>query len=547
MKQEVLGPGENGEGVKLIEPEYIEQNLEAYNETGFSVLISDMISLNRTIVDFRADACKSRKYLASLPNVSVIIIFRDEVKSVLLRTVHGVINRTPSELLHEIILVNDNSTHRDLYRPLQIYVRENFPKKVKIVNLKERKGLIVTRLEGARRASGKVLVFFDSHVEVGINWLPPLLDPIARNRRLATVPVIDNFDPDFFSMSSNSLYGTRAGFDWNLIYRIFERNIPEGIDPLKPFPNPIMLGCAFAIDRIFFLDELGGYDEEFRIWNGENYELSFKLWLCADGLYEVPCSRVAHSFRRINPTRVSKEDFLNRNFKRLTEVWMDEFKNAVYSRNPEAFAKTDAGDLTKPKEIRSRLNCKPFKYFLEEIAPEITSRFPLQKDHALFASGQIKSLADENICLDTLGRAEAEPIGLYACHPLDSNQMPPQTQFFRLSFLKNLVLGYSDYCLDSWRTSVLSCSGSKGGNQYWKYNPETHMLINGYDDNNECLTAVFSNQSLTIQKCDKQNQFQKWKFSYENETALNAWNDIYGYGSIDFRDYSVISLDSICE
>jgi polypeptide N-acetylgalactosaminyltransferase len=89
--------------------------------------------------------------------------------------VHSIYNRTPRELLHEILIVNDASTKQELYEPLQKYVEENFDDRVKIVNLPERKGLIVARMEGARRATGDVLVFFDSHMEVTANWLPPLL------------------------------------------------------------------------------------------------------------------------------------------------------------------------------------------------------------------------------------------------------------------------------------------------------------------------------------------------------------------------------------
>ena len=56
---------------------------------------------------------------------------------------------------------------------------ENFDDRVKIVNLKERSGLIVTRMEGARRATGEVLVFLDSHMEANVNWLPPLLGELT--------------------------------------------------------------------------------------------------------------------------------------------------------------------------------------------------------------------------------------------------------------------------------------------------------------------------------------------------------------------------------
>jgi polypeptide N-acetylgalactosaminyltransferase len=93
--------------------------------------------------------CRIKKYLKNLPQTSIIIIFHDEWPSVLLRTVHSVWNRTPHELLKEIILVNDNSTKPELGEPLKDYVRKNFDDRVKILKLNERKGLIVTRLEGA--------------------------------------------------------------------------------------------------------------------------------------------------------------------------------------------------------------------------------------------------------------------------------------------------------------------------------------------------------------------------------------------------------------
>lgn len=54
----------------------------------------------------------------------------------------------------------------ELNDDLEVYVRQNFDDRVKIVTLKERKGLIVTRLEGAHRATGEVLVFLDAHIEV---------------------------------------------------------------------------------------------------------------------------------------------------------------------------------------------------------------------------------------------------------------------------------------------------------------------------------------------------------------------------------------------
>lgn len=48
-------------------------------------------------------------YTEDLPQVSVVFIFVNEALSVILRSVHSVVNHTPSRLLKEVILVDDNS------------------------------------------------------------------------------------------------------------------------------------------------------------------------------------------------------------------------------------------------------------------------------------------------------------------------------------------------------------------------------------------------------------------------------------------------------
>ena len=54
--------------------------------------------------------CKSKKYWNQLLNVSVIVPFHNEHWSTLLRTAESVLVRSPPELLHEIILVDDYSS-----------------------------------------------------------------------------------------------------------------------------------------------------------------------------------------------------------------------------------------------------------------------------------------------------------------------------------------------------------------------------------------------------------------------------------------------------
>lgn len=67
------------------------------------------------------------------------------------------------------MLVDDASTWDSLKDPLTKYVNEHFKGVVRQVVNSARKGLIVTRMIGAREAKGDVIVFIDSHIEVTIN------------------------------------------------------------------------------------------------------------------------------------------------------------------------------------------------------------------------------------------------------------------------------------------------------------------------------------------------------------------------------------------
>jgi len=44
-----------------------------------------------------------------LPTASVIIVFHNEGFSSLVRTVHSVVNMSPPQLLHEVVMVDDYS------------------------------------------------------------------------------------------------------------------------------------------------------------------------------------------------------------------------------------------------------------------------------------------------------------------------------------------------------------------------------------------------------------------------------------------------------
>lgn len=250
------GVGEQGKAEKLKETDKNAED-KLFHENGFNALLSDKIGLNRSVPDIRHPGCREKKYLSELPSVSVIVPFFNEHWSTLLRTAYSVINRSPRELLTEIILVDDCSSKEFLKGPLDRFVEENLPK-VRVIHLPERGGLITARLAGARAATGDVLIFLDSHTEANVNWLPPLLEPIAEDYKTCVCPFIDVIAYDTFEYRAQD-EGARGAFDWKFFYKRLPLRKEDLASPTEPFESPVMAGGLFAISTKFFW-ELGGYD-----------------------------------------------------------------------------------------------------------------------------------------------------------------------------------------------------------------------------------------------------------------------------------------------
>lgn len=138
-KQE-RGLGDNGKSAilsNLVAHEIGERQLHkiALNEE-----LSEHLSYNRTLQDARNPLCHAQRFnVNDLPTTSIIIIFFDEPFSVLVRTVHSVLNTVDARLLKEIILVDDGSTKPDLREKLDYYIATRLPQNTThIIHLKHR-------------------------------------------------------------------------------------------------------------------------------------------------------------------------------------------------------------------------------------------------------------------------------------------------------------------------------------------------------------------------------------------------------------------------
>ena len=121
---------------------------------------------------------------------------------------------------------------------------------------------------------------------------------------------------------------------------------------------------------------------------------------------------------------------------------MDEYKEYLYKRDPDRYARVSAGDLSYQFYVKDRQQCKPFKYFLDVVAPDMKERYPLEEPPE-YASGavsfailiisnsytmlmrkvleqyklhnfplQIQSMADKKFCIDKMNRPKEQPLGI---------------------------------------------------------------------------------------------------------------------------------------
>ncbi|XP_011637166.1 polypeptide N-acetylgalactosaminyltransferase 2 isoform X1 [Pogonomyrmex barbatus] len=472
---------------------------DPYARNKFNQEASDGLPSNRDIPDTRSAMCRMKQWRQDLPPTSVIITFHNEARSTLLRTVVSVLNRSPEHLIKEIILVDDFSDHPEDGEELsRIH-------KVRVIRNEKREGLMRSRVRGADAATANVLTFLDSHCECNADWLEPLLERVAEDPTRVVCPVIDVISMDTFQYIGASA-DLRGGFDWSLVFKWeylsqAERQARQK-DPTQAIRTPMIAGGLFVINKAYF-EKLGKYDTQMDVWGGENLEISFRVWQCGGSLEIIPCSRVGHVFRKRHPYSFpgGSGNVFARNTRRAAEVWMDDYKQFYYNAVPLA-RNIPYGNIQDRMELKRRLHCKPFSWYLKNVYPELV--IPTSE------GGPGGSLKQGTACLDSMGHLLDGNVGLYPCHDTGGNQ--------EWGLTKDGLIKHHDLCLTlpvyAKGTTLLMqiCDGSE--NQKWRH------LEGGLIRHTRIPVCVDSRyhaqRGITAEKCDSSAETQRWHLYNHN-------------------------------
>lgn len=156
---------------------------------------------------------------------------------------------------------------------------------------------------------------------------------------------------------------------------------------------------------------------------------------------------------------------------------MDEYKEYLYNRQPMIYHRLDAGDLRELRALRHKLQCKPFKWFMENVAFDLLDNFPV--DEASFAFGAIQNVGAKHLCADTMSKfGFGMPVGVFFCATNISH--PHATQLFSLTLANEIRIRYDDRCwtVNGNAVEFVQCTKFNRDTQRWTYDLVMLVLLN---------------------------------------------------------------------
>ncbi|KAH8582723.1 extracellular with a signal peptide followed by a family 2 glycosyltransferase and ricin domains [Cryptosporidium sp. chipmunk genotype I] len=415
--------------------------------------------------------------------ISLIIPIRDEDEFIS-KTISFTLGLANKNLLKEIIVIDDCSK-REASSLLNEQLPSAYLKYIKVIRLDKCEGLIRSRILGADASKSSVIVFMDGHCRPKENWIQPLIDRLREKPKAIVCPMIE--DIDRYTWKDLGTFGLKMMFDWN-----FEFNWYEDFTDIIPIAS----GGLYAITREWW-EESGKYDPGMLEWGGENIEQSIRIWRCGGEIVAEKRSRVGHIFKRDPKPNPENKLVLQvqRNQKRAAMVWLDKKRYKYFETIHDVVKtlnETESGvDLEQRHQIKERLNCKPFSWYVDKFRASF-DRGGLLLDNFRHLKHRKSGLCLAASLNEVVTGTEDKAVIFRECNPRDDTQKWSVILGRRLILNRRIGLG----CLTRGPSNVVEnsilrvvpCEFKKAlegynDSQYWNIDASDELLFDqGYED-----------------------------------------------------------------
>ena len=267
-------------------------------------------------------------------------------------TIDSIIENTRGSL-KEIIIIDDCSDEPIVNN-----------KASKVIRNRERLGLIKSRNIATQLASSDYVVSVDPHIMFIKGWDVELIKRVENNYKCISTPWTFCLDPERWEIIENRPIGKKTVWGWGLDFK-WKRDISMS----REIYSPSVAGHCFAYSKRWW-EESGGFDNEFKIWGGENIEFSLKTWLAGGEVISCGDSKVAHWFKEKFQYKFPMSCLLH-NKARIAEVWFDGYKDMFYRSVKRKRGGIDFGDISERIKYKNKIQEKSFEWFLDNLQPEL--------------------------------------------------------------------------------------------------------------------------------------------------------------------------------
>lgn len=257
----------------------------------------------------------------------------------LAETLNDLIDKTPPELIKQIIICDENGQINKEEYPLNDW---------DIIIPTQQSGKSRAYNQAAQQATSPTLVFLQSPAKFSNNWLDLALQQLAA--RTIVSPAARTFNPHLWSFENQSW--KRYGLRWD--FSIYDHR------PRKKH-SPVAAHCLI-IQKEFF-EELQGFIESFEPTGGENICLSLKCWFANGTITIAEDSEIGI---------VPEIETSSGNITRMVDAWFPQFSEAYHNLTGTEEIKTGPDEeLDQFLHIENR-NC-----WLKSLQPELVDLYNL--------------------------------------------------------------------------------------------------------------------------------------------------------------------------